>query len=141
MWTLPSLRQANLDVKDKLIMSCFRSGKKILSYACNVALKECSCRNQGISWREYAPANMDRSIFLSKVLGHVEEIEASRNYANIRARTPSIATEPRARQALDNLEKKNIRGQIPSVQTSRLSWASGPCATVRVWPGVDYGSP
>eukprot|EP00808_Paulinella_micropora_P030960 g30269.t1 len=40
MWTLPSLRQANLDVKDKLIMSCFRSCKKNLSYACNVELKD-----------------------------------------------------------------------------------------------------
>eukprot|EP00808_Paulinella_micropora_P012811 g28009.t1 len=41
-----------------------------------------------LAYREYAPANMDRSIFLSKVLGHVEESEASRNYANIEARTP-----------------------------------------------------
>eukprot|EP00808_Paulinella_micropora_P027298 g52324.t1 len=39
MWTLTSLRQANLDVKDKLIMSGFRSSKKNVSYACNVALK------------------------------------------------------------------------------------------------------
>eukprot|EP00808_Paulinella_micropora_P004208 g19567.t1 len=28
MWTLPSLRQANLDVKDKLIMPGFRSGRR-----------------------------------------------------------------------------------------------------------------
>eukprot|EP00808_Paulinella_micropora_P016186 g17381.t1 len=49
---------------------------------------------------------MDRSIFLSKVLGHVEESEASRNYANIKARAPEIATEPQARQALDKLENK-----------------------------------
>eukprot|EP00808_Paulinella_micropora_P031056 g83206.t1 len=40
MWTLTSLRQANLDVKDKLIMSGFRSSKKNLSYACNIALKD-----------------------------------------------------------------------------------------------------
>eukprot|EP00808_Paulinella_micropora_P028644 g47507.t1 len=40
MWTLPSLRQANLDVKDKLIMPGFRSGKKNLNYACNVELKD-----------------------------------------------------------------------------------------------------
>eukprot|EP00808_Paulinella_micropora_P027494 g51331.t1 len=40
MWTLPSLRQANLDVKDKVIMPGFRSGKKNLSYACNVELKD-----------------------------------------------------------------------------------------------------
>eukprot|EP00808_Paulinella_micropora_P011669 g38943.t1 len=59
-----------------------------------------------MAYREYAPANMDRSIFLSKVLGHVEESEASRNYANIKARTPAIATEPQARQALDKLENK-----------------------------------
>eukprot|EP00808_Paulinella_micropora_P022277 g76314.t1 len=59
-----------------------------------------------LAYREYAPANMDRSIFLSKVLGHVEESEASRNYANIKARTPAIATEPQARQALDKLENK-----------------------------------
>eukprot|EP00808_Paulinella_micropora_P009705 g55557.t1 len=59
-----------------------------------------------LAYREYAPANMDRSIFLSKVLGHVEESEASRNYANIKARTPAIATEPQARQALDKVENK-----------------------------------
>eukprot|EP00808_Paulinella_micropora_P003046 g39744.t1 len=40
MWTLTSLRHANLDDKDKLIMSCFRSCKKNLSYACNVTLKD-----------------------------------------------------------------------------------------------------
>eukprot|EP00808_Paulinella_micropora_P004387 g47146.t1 len=39
MWTLPSL-PCNLDIKDKLIVPGFRSGKKNLSYACNVALKE-----------------------------------------------------------------------------------------------------
>eukprot|EP00808_Paulinella_micropora_P019118 g13708.t1 len=59
-----------------------------------------------LAYREYAPANMDRSVFLSKVLGHVEESEASRNYANIKARTPAIATETQARQALDKLENK-----------------------------------
>eukprot|EP00808_Paulinella_micropora_P020828 g68188.t1 len=40
MWSLPNLRQANLDVKDKLIMSGFRSGKKTIRYTCNDTLKD-----------------------------------------------------------------------------------------------------
>eukprot|EP00808_Paulinella_micropora_P001380 g14444.t1 len=40
IWTLHSLRQANLDVKDKLITPGFRSGQKNLSYACKVELKD-----------------------------------------------------------------------------------------------------
>lgn len=40
MWTLPSLRQANIDVKDKLIMSGFRTGYKNLSYSRDVALQD-----------------------------------------------------------------------------------------------------
>eukprot|EP00808_Paulinella_micropora_P001112 g77149.t1 len=51
--------------------------------------------------REYG-----QKYLLSKVLGHTEDSEASRNYANIKARTPAIATEPQARQALDKLENK-----------------------------------
>eukprot|EP00808_Paulinella_micropora_P016619 g22960.t1 len=59
-----------------------------------------------MAYREYAPANIDRSVYLSGVLGHVEDSEASRYYANVKVRPPEIATEPQARQAIDKLENK-----------------------------------
>eukprot|EP00808_Paulinella_micropora_P002766 g69903.t1 len=37
-----------------------------------------------MAYREYAPANIDRSVYLSSVLGHVEDSEASRYYANVK---------------------------------------------------------
>eukprot|EP00808_Paulinella_micropora_P000368 g41217.t1 len=62
-----------------------------------------------MAYRQFAPGNIDRSVYLSQVLGHVEDSEASRYYANVKVRPPEIATEPQAKQAIDNLENKITR--------------------------------
>lgn len=40
-----------------------------------------------LSYREYAPDNIDRSLYLNKVLGHTEASLDGRNYANVKVRT------------------------------------------------------
>eukprot|EP00808_Paulinella_micropora_P027458 g5395.t1 len=59
-----------------------------------------------MSYRQFAPANIDRSVYLSKILGHTEDSESSRFYANVKVRPPEVATLPQAKQAIDNLENK-----------------------------------